>query len=112
MPLKKRLATPEESAESEIGHLNSKIDSLGLTKDSKANESDSASESKTEASNANNHPSTVCPNAKKCFADRFPRLSTKSITKPEEEMLEEIIVDEFSLILFNSSKFYCAFNPD
>lgn len=101
MPIKKRLATPEaEGHDSEIGHLNSKIDALGLAKDSKAedNQSDSTNDSKTE----NGHPSTMCPNGKKCFADRYPHLTVKSTSKPAEELLEEIIVDEFSLILFNS----------
>ncbi|KAI6176985.1 Reticulocyte binding-like protein 2b [Aphelenchoides bicaudatus] len=105
MPLKKRLTTPEAEGatrESEIGQLNSKIDALGLAKDSKADDSqsDSASESKAETSPTN--PSTMCPNSKKCFADRYPRLATKSTTLPDEDLLEEIIVDEFSLILFNS----------
>lgn len=53
-------------------------------------------------SNSSLKASMTCPNTKKCYSERYPKLVTKSVSNPEEDLIEEMIVDGFSLILFNS----------
>jgi hypothetical protein len=107
MPMKKR----STSNESDADQLNSKVDALNLTEPptEHCNEPSTSADIKSESSNdtesdkiAVGLPTTVCPNSKKCFADRHPTLPTKCAKQPDVDLFEEMIVDEFSLILFGT----------
>ncbi|KAI6240932.1 hypothetical protein M3Y99_00402300 [Aphelenchoides fujianensis] len=68
-----------------------------------------SAESQKEAEQAAVLPTSVCPNTQKCFTERYPNLPAKSLSDPKVDLLDEMVVDDYSLILFNSYTDYKIF---
>lgn len=110
--MKKRLDADgsQDSESKDIAGLANELAGKSLINDTTTGHSDSASTScdASKSVEQSKLPATVCPNSKKCFSDRYPELKTKSMIDQNQDLLEEMIVDEFSLILFNSIDDYKA----
>lgn len=104
MPLKKRLTTPEgDSDGKDVAGLTNELANKSLINE----HSDNASTSSDPSTKTDEKlPSTMCPNSKKYFINRHPKLSTKSIVDSSQDLFEEMIVDDFSLILFEAIEDY------
>jgi hypothetical protein len=96
MPLKKNLATLElDNSSKDVTGLATELASKDLMEDTKSDQP--------------KLPATACPNSKKYFSERHPTLTTKSVVDTNQDLFEELIVDEFSLIFFNSIDDYKVF---
>uniref|UniRef100_A0A914DPN7 Uncharacterized protein n=1 Tax=Acrobeloides nanus TaxID=290746 RepID=A0A914DPN7_9BILA len=56
--------------------------------------------------------SYTCPHTKKFLSTAFPKLPAKSLSDKELDLLNEIIIDEFSLLVFRSLDDYKVFKVE